>query len=102
MNARDLVAWNLRRLRVERGLAQEALAVDASIDRAYVGRVERGLENPTVAVLERLAVALQCEIVAFFDIPAPGSEPPALLPGGRRRSSPPPRSKSPHPKSKNA
>lgn len=66
MNARGLVAKNLRRLRVTRGIAQEALAVDAQIDRTYVSRLERGLENPTVAVLERLAKALDCGIVEFF------------------------------------
>ena len=57
MDARELVAWNLRRLRVGRGLAQDALAVDAEIDRTYVSRLERNQENPTVAVLERIAIA---------------------------------------------
>lgn len=66
MDARKLVAWNLRRLRVERGIAQEALAVDAEIDRTYVSRLERNMENPTVAVLERLARALDVSIVEFF------------------------------------
>jgi transcriptional regulator with XRE-family HTH domain len=47
------VAWNIRQLRVARGMAQEALAVDAEIDRTYVSRLERNMENPTVAVLER-------------------------------------------------
>jgi transcriptional regulator with XRE-family HTH domain len=52
MNARALVARNLRRLRVRKGLSQEILAVDARIDRTYVSRLERGLENPTVALGE--------------------------------------------------
>jgi transcriptional regulator with XRE-family HTH domain len=69
MNARALVARNLRRLRVRRGLPQEALAVDARIDRTYVSRLERGLENPTVAVLERLAHALDAQIIEFFAVP---------------------------------
>jgi transcriptional regulator with XRE-family HTH domain len=43
---------------LERGLTQEALAVDAEIDRTYVSRLERGLKNPIVAVLEKLARAL--------------------------------------------
>lgn len=86
MDARKRVAWNLRRVRVERGLSQEALAVDASIDRTYVSRLERGLENPTVAVLERLAEALGIGIVAFFDHPKPGARPPQTLPKGRRPS----------------
>lgn len=82
MEARALVARNLRKLRVRRGLSQEALAVDAKVDRTYVSRVERGLENPTVAVLEKLAVALDTEIVRFFDKPRAGESDPKPLSGG--------------------
>jgi transcriptional regulator with XRE-family HTH domain len=84
MKARALVARNLRRLRVRKGLSQEVLAVDAMIDRSYVSRLERGLENPTVAVLERLAEALGAQIVEFFAIPRRGEAPPQPLRGGRR------------------
>jgi transcriptional regulator with XRE-family HTH domain len=84
MKARALVARNLRRLRVRRGFSQEVLAVDAQIDRTYVSRLERGLENPTVAVLERLAEALGAQIVEFFAIPRRGEAPPQPLRGGRR------------------
>lgn len=84
MDARALVARNLRRLRVARGVSQEALAVDGAVDRTYVSRLERGLENPTVAVLERLANALACEIVEFFVKPKRGEPTPKPLPGGRR------------------
>jgi transcriptional regulator with XRE-family HTH domain len=84
MNARALVARNLRRLRVRQGLSQEVLAVDAEIDRTYVSRVERGLENPTVAVLERLSRALNSEITEFFLQPRRGEPPPRTLPSGRR------------------
>ena len=48
MKAGALVARNIRRLRVAKGLSQEVLAVDAEIDRTYVSRLERGLENPTM------------------------------------------------------
>ena len=68
-----------------RVVSQEALAVDAGIDRTYVSRLERGLENPTVAVLEQLARALRVEIVEFFARPRPGEKPPATLPSGRKR-----------------
>jgi transcriptional regulator with XRE-family HTH domain len=84
MRAQALVARNLRRLRVERNLSQEALAADAGIDRSYVGRLERGLENPTVALLEQLADALDANIVDFFVVPAPDEPPPKPLRGGRR------------------
>jgi len=87
MKANALVARNIRRLRVNEKLSQEALAVDAGIDRTYVSRLERGLENPTVAVLERLAGALNAEIVEFFRIPRKGEPLPQPLRGGRRAGS---------------
>ena len=86
MRVQALVAWNLRRLRVGRGLSQENLAVDAGIDRTYVSRLERGRENPTVGILDQLAQALDAAIVEFFIVPGPAEQPPAPLPGGRRRS----------------
>jgi transcriptional regulator with XRE-family HTH domain len=84
MRVQALVAWNLRRLRVGRGLSQENLAVDAGIDRTYVSRLERGMENPTVGILDQLAQALDAEIVEFFVMPARDELPPKPLPGGRR------------------
>lgn len=84
MDAQALVARNLRKLRVDRQLSQENLAVDAGIDRTYVSRLERGMENPTVAVLERLAAALAVEITALF-APISDDEPlPDNLAKGRR------------------
>lgn len=84
MNANKLVARNLRRLRVAKELSQEALAVDAEIDRTYVSRLERGLENPTVAVLERLAEALSAKITDLFAVPKHGEPIPKPLKSGRR------------------
>jgi transcriptional regulator with XRE-family HTH domain len=84
MDACALVARNLRRLRVGQGLSQEALALEAGVDRTYVSRLERGLENPTVSVLERLARSLRAGIVEFFTVPVPGQKPPANLSPGRR------------------
>jgi len=71
MKAQALVARNLRRLRVRRGLSQESLAVDAGVDRSYVSRLERGLENPTVAVLERLAAAVDASNRGVLRRPGP-------------------------------
>lgn len=59
--------------------------MDAGIDRTYVSRMERGLENPSVAVLERLSKALHAEIVNFFDAGKVAKGPVQPLPGGRRR-----------------
>lgn len=84
MKAQILVSRNLRRLRVARGLSQEALAVDAGIDRTYVSRLERELENPTVGVLEKLAVALDAKIVELLDENLVPKSHIAPLPSGRK------------------
>ncbi len=84
MKGRALVAWNLRRLRVARGISQEKLAADAAVDRAYMGGLERQAENPTVDLLDRLAAALQVSVAELFVEPRPGECPPEPLKGGRR------------------
>jgi transcriptional regulator with XRE-family HTH domain len=84
MKAQQLVAHNMRKLRVKRGISQENLAVDVGIDRTYISRLERGIENPTVAVLERLAAALESDIGSFFVMPTAGEDFPAPLRGGRK------------------
>lgn len=52
------VGRNVRQARKAVGLSQEALADEAGIDRTYVSGVERGVRNPTVTILDRLAKAL--------------------------------------------
>jgi transcriptional regulator with XRE-family HTH domain len=49
----------------------------------YVSRLERGLENPTVAVLQRLAIALSSNIEELFRVPRAGEPPPQPLKGGQ-------------------
>ncbi len=58
MRGRELVGANLKRLRVARQVSQERLAFDAGVDRSYVGGMERGEENPTIDILDKLAATL--------------------------------------------
>ncbi len=44
------------------GWSQEALAEAAGLDQTYISGIERLLRNPTVTVIERIAVALQCRV----------------------------------------
>ncbi len=48
----------VNRLRVALGLSQEDFADRVQLDRTYVSGIERGLRNPTLLVLVRLAHAL--------------------------------------------
>lgn len=67
MNWGRVVAANVRRLRKARGLTQEQLAHDAGIDLTYLGGIERGRRNPSLAVLVRLSDALGVRPASLFD-----------------------------------
>ncbi len=48
----------VRALREASGVAQEALALDAEMDRSYLGKVERGEKQPSLDIVFRLALVL--------------------------------------------
>ncbi|EDT05714.1 transcriptional regulator, XRE family [Burkholderia ambifaria IOP40-10] len=48
----------IRRIRKERDMSQEQLALSAEVDMSYLGRVERGDNNVAVLRLKRIADAL--------------------------------------------
>ncbi|MDK4742565.1 helix-turn-helix transcriptional regulator [Rhizobium sp. CNPSo 3464] len=85
MDVRRTIGWNLRRLRVDRGLSQERLALEAEIDRSYVGRVERGRENVTVSTLEAFARVLSVNVSELFAEIDPNDARPSSLRSGRKR-----------------
>ena len=58
MDIRQRLGTNLRRLREGKGWSQEAFAHEAGIHRTYVSDIERGVRNPTITVVERLAKPL--------------------------------------------
>lgn len=66
MNAQQLIALNIRRLRVAKGISQDDLALIAGVERSYTGHLERGSKNPTVKTLEKIASALSCDISELF------------------------------------
>lgn len=50
----------LRDRRTDLKLSQDNLALNAEIDRSYIGRIERGEVNVTVEILYKLAPFLNC------------------------------------------
>lgn len=48
----------LKEARLRSGLSQQELSFEASIHWTYVSQLERGLKNPTLSVILRLAAAL--------------------------------------------
>lgn len=84
MDGRSILAWNLRRLRTERGISQETLAADAGVSRAHMSELERKNASATVDLLDRLAVVLEVPLVEFFKEPDAGAKKPKPLPVGRK------------------
>lgn len=60
------VARQIRRLRERRQLSQQALAEASGLSRNTLSLLERGQTSPTLATLQKIAVALQVDINAFF------------------------------------
>jgi transcriptional regulator with XRE-family HTH domain len=82
MEIERVVGRNIHRIRLARGLSQEALAYEAEIDRSYLGALERGEKNPTVRLLSRIAEVLDSnvpELVTESQAPSPKN-----LPRGRK------------------
>ena len=67
MDVRQRLAANVKRLRKERGWSQEALADAAALDRTYVSGIERVVKNPTIIVVQRIALALDCALGDLLD-----------------------------------
>lgn len=66
MDIRKQVGLNLKRLRENAELSQEGLAWEADLHRTYISGVERGIRNPTVVVLAKIAKALKADPAEFF------------------------------------
>ena len=56
------LAQSVKLRRKELGLSQEDLADLAEIDRTYASQIERGVANPSLEVLYRLARSLELEL----------------------------------------
>lgn len=56
------LAKDIKAARRAAGMSQEALALQADVDRTYVSQLERGIANPSLFVLYRLANVLDCDL----------------------------------------
>lgn len=59
MDIRRQVGLNVQRFRKKCGWSQEELAFECGLHRTYISGVERGIRNPTVEVLAKIAKALE-------------------------------------------
>lgn len=62
----------IRRRRLAAGLSQESLAVAAKVHPTYISLVERGLRDPKLTSMRKLAVALQASVSELVAEAEPG------------------------------
>ena len=61
-DARKRLSESVKKARRQVGLSQEALALRAGINRSYVGQIERGIGNPSLQVMVKLAATLEMDV----------------------------------------
>lgn len=66
----------IRELRTERGLSQEAVALDAGMEPSWLSHIESGRRNPAWSTVQRIAVALGVR-VSDIALRAEALEPPS-------------------------
>lgn len=69
MDIRRRVGRNVRRYREALGLSQEEFAFECGLHRTYVSGVERGVRNPTLVVIAKIAAALKVQPERLLETP---------------------------------
>ena len=59
MDVRRRLGLNLKKLREDQGFSQESFADHCGLHRTYISGIERGVRNPTVLILDKIAKALK-------------------------------------------
>jgi len=61
-NSKQKLGSKVRALRVEKHWTQEKLGEHSGLDRTYISDIERGVRNPSLKSLEKLAKALKTNV----------------------------------------
>ena len=56
----------IRQIRDQKGVSQEKLALNAGLDRTYVSGIERGIRNPSLNNISKLAKGLGVAVKDLF------------------------------------
>ena len=57
---------NVREIRRSKGLSQEQLSFKADLHRTYIGMIERAEKNITLSNIEKIAMALEVNIIELL------------------------------------
>ena len=57
----------IRYLRQQKNMSIEDLSLEANVNRNYLSDLERGTRNPSLAILNRIAIALGIVLSTLFE-----------------------------------
>ena len=66
MNTLTQLGMRIRYLRKQLGMSQLDLSLEAGVNKNYISDLERGQRNPSLLVLEKIAIALQIDLSTLF------------------------------------
>ena len=66
MRAVDQLGMRIKFLRKEKGWSQEDLALEADVNKNYICDLENGRRNPSLEILEKIAVAFGITLSELF------------------------------------
>lgn len=66
-NAQQKLGKKIKQLRTDAGLSQERLGEITGLDRTYISGIERGVRNPSLKNIEKLAKALKVKTSELID-----------------------------------
>ena len=61
-----LLIENIRLRRLSQGWSRELLALNAGLDRTFIGAIERAERNVTLATVDKIAKAFGCTVVELL------------------------------------
>lgn len=66
-NAQQKLGNKIKQLRKVAGISQEVLGEMAGLDRTYISGIERGVRNPSLNNIEKLAKAFKIKVSELTD-----------------------------------
>jgi transcriptional regulator with XRE-family HTH domain len=70
METRQILAFNVVRLRQVKHLSQEALAWEAGVSRSYMAKIETAKTSTSLDIIDKLALVLEAEPYQLLMPPA--------------------------------
>lgn len=66
MDVRKKIGLRIKQLRELKNMSQKDLAYSSDLDRSYIASIESGLRNVSILNIEKIAKALNVNLIEFF------------------------------------